>query len=141
MLRVLKVSSWTRKRRYLTKIKGRHMWSRVTQTLCSGYPGHDCGSRTFEVITSTLPLRTHNNSSSFSSFLISSNLLSRKSQKIPQSVEYDIKWWINTLNAYCWYIIVIVIASSLVDRVLEPGRVKPNTMHLVFVSSQLSTQQ
>ena len=139
MLRVLKVSSWTRKRRYLTKIKGRHMWSRVTQTLRSGYPGHDCDSRTFEVITSTLPLRTHNNFSSFSSFLISSN------QKIligtAQSVEYDIKWWINTLYAYRWCIMVIVLALSPVDRVLEPGRVKPNTMHLVFVSSQLSTQQ
>jgi hypothetical protein len=46
----------------------------------------------------------------------------------------------HTLYAYRWCIIVIVIASSLVDRVLEPGRVKPNTMHLVFVSSQLSTR-
>jgi hypothetical protein len=27
------------------------MWSRVTQTLRSGYPGHDCGNRTFKVIT------------------------------------------------------------------------------------------
>jgi hypothetical protein len=57
MLRVLKVSSWTSKRRYLTKIKGRHMWSRVTQTFRSVYTGHDCGNRTFKVITSTLPLR------------------------------------------------------------------------------------
>jgi hypothetical protein len=46
-----------RKRRYLTKIKGRHMWSRVTQTLRSVYTGHDYGNRTFKVITSTLPLR------------------------------------------------------------------------------------
>ena len=35
---------------------------------------------------------------------------------------------------------VSVFSSSAVDRVLEPRRVKPKTIQLVFVASRQSTQ-
>ena len=35
---------------------------------------------------------------------------------------------------------VSVLASSVVDRGFEPGRIKPKTIQLVFVASPLSTQ-
>jgi hypothetical protein len=35
---------------------------------------------------------------------------------------------------------VSVLASSVVDRGFEPGRVKPKTIKLVFVASSLSTR-
>ena len=37
-------------------------------------------------------------------------------------------------------VMVSVLASSAVDRGLEPGRVKPKIIKLAFVASPLSTQ-
>ena len=37
-------------------------------------------------------------------------------------------------------VMVSVLASNAVERGFEPGQVKPKTIKLVFVASQLSTQ-
>jgi hypothetical protein len=49
---------------------------------------------------------------------------------------------INNQNIYnrIGGVIVSLLATSAVDRGFEPGRVKPKTMKLVFVTSPLSTQ-
>jgi hypothetical protein len=82
----VKSHEWGNDREVLTT-SGTYPWSFVTQIFHSDQPSHDSESADFN-LTNWKPW--------FSSFLVSSNPLSKKSWYEPQALEYSINWEIYT---------------------------------------------
>ena len=90
---------WGKTREVFTT-SGTYPCSFGTQIFHNGQPSHGGDRNFFEVMTSKLTKRNP----WFSSFLVSSNSLSRKSWSEPQALEYRIIWeiYIYSICRCCW---------------------------------------